>query len=118
VEPPFYSLLTYVAPAREPVNIAVLLCLRDPDIADEFKLFMRFRKDWDAVGDEDAIEVLEPLADDLRAKSLELGPRCLLEYLEGTLSNSLRLSERIASHETGDPSSQLNDLFERRVCGR
>jgi hypothetical protein len=118
VNPPFYSLLSYAAPSREAFNIAVLLCLRDPDAEGELKLWMRFRNDWDAVCDEDAIEILEPLADDLYAKNVELGPRRLLEYLESTFSNSLLLSERIPTNEDGDPTSQLNDLFERHVGGK
>jgi hypothetical protein len=76
---------------------------------------MRFREDWNSVGDEDAIEVLQSLADDLYAKTAELGPRLLLEYLEDTLSNSLLLSERFKAMETEDPISQLNDLFHRYV---
>jgi len=76
---------------------------------------MRFRKDWNPVGDADAIEVLQSLADDLYAKTVELGPRLLLEYLEDTLSNSLLLSERFKAMETEDPISHLNDLFHRYV---
>ena len=69
------------------MNAGVLL--EDPE---QNRLYVRLRRDWDAIAGEDA-EVFEELAADLEAKARELGARPLIEYLEQTLSNTLRISD-------------------------
>jgi SOS-response transcriptional repressor LexA len=56
------------------------------------RLWIRLRRDWDAVAPEEA-ELFEELAADLEFKAREFGARRLMEYFEQTLSNTLRISE-------------------------
>lgn len=58
------------------------------------ELDWRLRRDWSHVADAEDVEVLELLPGDLLAKKETLGPAGLLAYLEDSLSNVLRVSER------------------------
>lgn len=71
------------------VNIGVLL--QDPD---SDTLLLRFRRDLELLADEQDLEVLAGLADDLSAKSREMGAGRLFEYLETTLSGTVRITDR------------------------
>jgi len=82
-----FSILELDFPGRGPVHAGILL--EDPS---ENRLWIRLRRDWDAIAPEEA-EVLGELALDLQAKAAEMGARRLMEHLEETLSNTLRLSE-------------------------
>jgi len=73
------------------VNAGVLL--EDPE---SDRLYVRLRRDTEALGDEEEREVFDVLADDLTAKAGELGAARLLEYLESTLSGTLRITDREA----------------------
>lgn len=75
--------------AAPPVNAGILLL--DP-AAD--RLHLRFRRDWQELVDEDNLEVVEALADDLAAKSRELGADALLQYLESCAGHTVRISDR------------------------
>jgi phage repressor protein C with HTH and peptisase S24 domain len=90
-----YWILEADFPGSGAVNAGVLLL--DPA---QDRLWVRLRRDWDAVAGEEA-EVLEELAADLQAKARELGARRLLEHFEDTLSNSLRISDarEIVAHD-------------------
>jgi phage repressor protein C with HTH and peptisase S24 domain len=55
------------------------------------RLHVRLRRDWSEIAPEEA-EVLGELAADLEQKAGELGARTLLEQLEDSLSNVLRIS--------------------------
>ncbi len=55
-------------------------------------LHLRLRRDWDEIAADEA-EVLSELEDDLASKASTMGATELLAYLEGTLSNTLRISE-------------------------
>src|ERR1700689_4069636 len=57
------------------------------------RLYLRLRRDWEEIAPEEA-EVLTLIESDLTSKAAELGAASLLAYLEGTLSNVLRLGER------------------------
>lgn len=83
-----WSLVELALPGSMPVPAGVLL--EDP-AAD--RLYVRLRRDWESIAPEEA-DVLEALAADLEAKSVEMGAAALLEYLERTLSNAIRLSGR------------------------
>jgi len=50
------------------------------------------RHDWEEIAPEEA-EVLELLEEDLAAKSADLGGARLMEYLEGSLSNTLTITD-------------------------
>lgn len=82
------SILELAVPGQEPVAAGVLL--HDPS---QDRLYLRLRRDWDAIVPEEA-EVLSLLESDLAGKAAEMGARTLLDYLEGTLSNILRIGER------------------------
>ena len=90
-----YWILLADLPGAGVVNAGVLL--EDPE---RDRLWIRLRRDWDAVAGGEA-EVLEELAADLAAKAREFGARRLTGYLEATLSNALRLSQagEIAVHD-------------------
>ena len=55
---------------------------------------MRFRRDLESLAEEDDLEILGGLSDDLARKAQELGAEKLFEYLENTLSASIRVTDR------------------------
>jgi phage repressor protein C with HTH and peptisase S24 domain len=96
-------------PGRGLVNLGVLLEDPQSDI-----LHLRFRRDMDSLVDEEDLEVLEGLADDLARKSGELGAGKLFEYLENTLSASVRVTDR-EQVLVEDFSRELDRLYRRHV---
>lgn len=82
-----YSILEVDLPGGELVNAGVLL-----EDSGENRLWIRMRRDWDAIAPEEA-EVLAEIESDLAAKSEELGARRVMEHLEETLSNTVRVSD-------------------------
>lgn len=101
-----FSVIQAETPARGLVNLGVLL--EDPE---SDALLLRFRRDLDALlEDEEDREVLEGLADDLSAKAREMGAAKLFEYLESTLSGSIRITER-AQVQVEDFGRTLNRLY-------
>jgi SOS-response transcriptional repressor LexA len=85
-----FSLLELAIPGRDPLTAGVLL--HDP-LQD--RLYLRLRRDWEEIAPEEA-GVLELIESDLAGKAAELGAANLLAYLDGTLSNLLRIGERHA----------------------
>ena len=83
-----YSIVQADVPGHGLVNLGVLL--QDPQ---SDALHLRFRRDLDSLVEED-LEVLEGLSDDLSRKASELGADRLFEYLESTLSASIRVTNR------------------------
>lgn len=73
-------------PGQTPVSVGVLL--EDPAAN---RLYLRFRRDWDMIAPAEA-EVLSELESDLAAKAQELGAAQVLDQLQDTLSNTLRIS--------------------------
>lgn len=96
-------------PLHGVVNLGVLL--EDPQ---SDALYLRFRRDLDSLVDEEDLEVLEGLADDLARKSGELGAEKLFEYLEGTLSTSIRVTDR-EQVLVEDFSRALDRLYRQHV---
>jgi SOS-response transcriptional repressor LexA len=84
-----FSVVQADLPGRGLVNIGVLL--QDPE---SDRLRLRFRRDWESLVDPEETEVFSALAGDLAQKSIEMGPERLFEYLESTLSLSLRITDR------------------------
>jgi len=96
-------------PGGEEFNIGVLL--EDPSTD---RLYVRLRRDWDAIAPDDSYEYLEALEADLRQKGVEMGAGEFLGHLTSQLSNVLRISdpERVA---VGKFPRTLALLYERHV---
>lgn len=110
---------TALVPARYSVLAVALadgvlteagVLLEDP-AAD--RLFIRLRRDWDHIAGDEA-EVFSALESDLESKAAQLGAARLLDTLEDTLSNSVRITDRrdtaVASFDRG-----LDHLYRRHV---
>jgi SOS-response transcriptional repressor LexA len=104
-----YSIVRAELPGHGVVNLGVLL----EDLQSD-ALYLRFRRDLDSLVDEEDLEVLEGLADDLARKSGELGAEKLFEYLEGTLSTSIRVTDR-EQVLVEDFSRALDRLYRQHV---
>jgi SOS-response transcriptional repressor LexA len=83
-----FSLLELAIPGLDQLTAGVLL--HDPS---QDRLYLRLRRDWEEIAPEEA-GVLTLIESDLAGKAAELGAASLLGYLEGTLSNLLRIGER------------------------
>jgi SOS-response transcriptional repressor LexA len=103
-----YSIVQAELPNHGLVNLGVLL--QDPQ---SDALHLRFRRDLDSLVEED-LEVLEGLSDDLSRKASELGADRLFEYLESTLSASIRVTDR-EQILVGDFTRALNRLYRKHV---
>lgn len=103
-----YSILQAELPGQGVVNLGVLL--EDPQ---SDALHHRLRRDMDSLVDED-LEVFEALSDDLARKSGELGAGKLFEYLESTLSASVRMTDR-EQVLVEDFSRALDRLYRQHV---
>ena len=109
----FAVVLEAALPGREPLNIGVLLA--DPS-SDE--LYVRLRRDWASISDDpEDIELLKALADDLELKSREMGAEALVGWLEDSLSNTIRISDRRAVI-VEDFSRALDRLYHQNVQAR
>lgn len=84
-----YSLLQTELPGESHTTVGVLL--EDPD---QDELYHKLRRDWKEISSGEDAEVLELLADDLAAKTREMGAAQLFRYLEDNLSNALRITDR------------------------
>jgi SOS-response transcriptional repressor LexA len=103
-----YSIVQADVPGHGLVNLGVLL--QDPQ---SDALHLRFRRDLDSLVEED-LEVLEGLSDDLSRKASELGADRLFEYLESTLSASIRVTDR-DQILVDDFTRALNRLYRKHV---
>jgi SOS-response transcriptional repressor LexA len=90
-------------------NVGVLLL--DP-VSD--RLYLQLRQDWDKLGDPDDVEVLSLLEEDFHQKHAEMGGEVLLRFLEDTLSNVVRVTQR-QSVMVGSFPRTLDRLYERHV---
>jgi phage repressor protein C with HTH and peptisase S24 domain len=104
-----FSLLEAVLPGRalEPIGILLLDPASDT-------LYVRLRRDWETLANEEDAEVLAELEDDLIAKAREGGGAAVLEYLESALSQSVRVSEREAV-SVRDFDKKLGELYREHV---
>ena len=106
-----YLVLELALPGRPKTNAGVLLF--DP-AADDLRL--KLRHDWDAIAEEDDAEVLAHLEAGLEQRARETGGEEFLQYLEDTLSNVLRISER-RSIAVGDLDKALDRLYRVHIQG-
>src|SRR6516164_9122935 len=84
-----YVFLEAVLPERPAQNIGVLLFDLESDRA-----WLRMRGDYTELADLDDAEVLEALEQDIQERLAEMGAAACLAWLEDTLSNVLRVSDR------------------------
>ena len=104
-----FSVVQAELPEHGLVNLGVLL--RDPE---SDSLHLRFRRDFDTLAEEEDLEVLEELAGDLNSKATEMGAERLFDYLESTLSASLRITDR-GPVLVDDFSRTLERLYRQHV---
>ncbi len=106
-----YAILELAAPGRPAVNAGVLLLDNSTG-----QLHIKLREGWDEIaGPEDAV-YCAALEEDLKARAREMGGEQLLAQLEDSLSNVLRITERVAV-TVGDCEKALDRLYERCVLG-
>ena len=87
-----FAIVQAELPGQDVVNLGVLL-----EDAESDAMYLRFRRDLETLvsdEDDDDLEVLSSLADDLEHKAQEMGASALFEYLEATLSNTIRVTDR------------------------
>jgi phage repressor protein C with HTH and peptisase S24 domain len=90
--PAQFSILQVELSSHGLVNLGVLVQDSQSDA-----LHLRFRRDLETLDPEaeaQDLEVLSALAEDLDQKAREMGAEALFEYLEGTLSTSIRVTDR------------------------
>jgi hypothetical protein len=76
-------------------------------------LRLKFTEDWSGFDDSDH-EFLVHFAADLSTKAVELGPETLIEYLQSTLSNTLRITDA-HTLTTTNPDRELERLAKRFI---
>ncbi len=104
-----YSILQVAPPGQAIRNVGVLLY----DPAKE-ELRCRFIEDWTAViGEEDA-EILAAWSGEFMELAEEMGAKALLNFMEDTLSNVLRITDR-QTIPLGDMEATIAELFEKHV---
>lgn len=84
-----YVLLETALPGYPLHKIGVLLI--DPE---RNRCWVRMRQRYDALADPEDAEVLEALEDDMRERSAAMGAEQYLQWLEDSLSNAVRVSDR------------------------
>lgn len=90
-KPGAYSLLVCELPGHGVQTIGVLL--HDPA---SDTLYVRLRRDWEAIASEEDAEVMAELEESLANWAQELGAKAVFEKLENELSDSVRVSDREA----------------------
>jgi SOS-response transcriptional repressor LexA len=116
-----WSLLEMARPGGKPVGLGILLV---DDASGKLTLRMRDASEFEFL-EEDEADILEFLASDLRAKAREAevneavdsdaGGKALIDSLEDSLSNFLRIADRVAIAYTGDPQKTADRLFDEYV---
>lgn len=107
--PGAYVLLEAALPESPIRNIGVLLVDPATDRA-----WLKLREHYDDIAADDDAEVLDALEDDLRARLAESGAEAVLQSLEDTLSNVLRITER-QSVSVDSFTRVLSQLYNDRV---
>ncbi len=96
--------------SRPAANIAVLLL-----DAGRNEIHGRFRNDLLSIVDPETIEVVSGMQDHLIQVTGELGGSAVLRWMEDTLSNHLRISERFQIPAPVDWRACVEDLFSKHV---
>lgn len=108
-KPGEYSLLVSHVPGHGAQTVGVLLLDPKSDM-----LYVRLRRDWESVASEEDAEVLSALEDDLAIQARERGGKAVLEDLESTASNAVRITDREAVN-VRDFDKTLNELYREHV---
>lgn len=77
-------------------------------------LFVRLRRDWEQIASEEDAEVLAELESDLQLKAREQGGTAVLEQLETTASQSIRITDR-EEVSVRDFEKKLGELYREHV---
>lgn len=111
LQPATWSLLEIERPGHRPEPLGVLL------VDDETgRLSLRLRPGDDFADlEEQAADILDFLAGDLRQKALEMGGDGLVASLEEALSGFFRIGGRTAIAYSGDPQRTTDKLFDQHV---
>jgi phage repressor protein C with HTH and peptisase S24 domain len=109
LKPGEFALLEAALPGRAAEPIGILLLDPGSDT-----LYVRLRRDWETLANEEDSEVLAELEDDLLAKAREGGGAAVVEYLESALSQAIRVSEREAVG-VRDFDKKLGELYREHV---
>ena len=104
-----YLLVELALPGEPERNIGVLL--RDPQTGE---VYPKIRDHWEDVADSEEAEFLRALPEDIETKIREMGGEEFLRQLEDSLSNTLRLSERMTVAVDDFPRT-LERLYEEHV---
>ncbi len=104
-----YLLVELALPGERQRNIGILL--RDPATG---QVYAKIRDHWEEIEDPEEAEWLAALGPDFDAKIQEMGGEAFLRHLEDSLSNTLRLSERIAVAVDEFPRTR-DRLYEEHV---
>lgn len=106
-----WSLLEIAQPGARPEPLGVLLVDLETD-----RLTLRLRPSAEIEGlEEPEADILDVLAEDLRGKAEEAGGSALLDSLEDTLSNFLRIGDRTAIAYRGSPRRAADRLYDEYV---
>jgi SOS-response transcriptional repressor LexA len=84
-----YAVLEAALPARAPRHIGVLLI-----DSSSGRGWLKLRGCYDDIAEPEDAEVFDALEDDLRARMAQDGASALLDWMEDTLSNVLRITDR------------------------
>lgn len=104
-----YAILQAVLPSRPLTSIGILLL--DP-VRD--KLYMRLRTDLEQLAEPEDAEVLTLIEEDFEQKLEEMGGEVFLRFLEDTLSNVVRLTDR-QNVMVRDFARDIDNLFAKHV---
>jgi phage repressor protein C with HTH and peptisase S24 domain len=109
--PARYSLLQVELTGGDLTPAGILL-----EDSDASRLHLRLRRDWHELAGEDECEILDALAADFERKAspADLGAQGVLDYLEDTQSNFLRITTPQAI-ERQDYDRALNRLYREQV---
>jgi phage repressor protein C with HTH and peptisase S24 domain len=111
-KPGEFSLLSSELPGRAPQVIGVLLLDPGDDV-----LYVRLRRDWLSIVDEEDSDVFSELEDFLVTLSQERGGSGVLEFLEADASNAVRISDREAV-TVRDFDRKLSELYREHVTAQ
>ena len=104
-----FSVVTAELPGGSTQPIGVMLLDPQTDT-----LYVRLRRDWDAIASDEEAEVLAELEDDLLGKARERGGTAVLEHLEDVASNAIRISDR-EQVTVRDFEKKLGELYREHV---
>jgi hypothetical protein len=107
-----WSLLEIVRPGNSPEPLGILLV---DDETGVLWLRLRDRAEFEDLEEQDS-DFLAVLAPDLEGKARENGGHALLDSLEDSLSNFLRIGSRAAMAYSGDARNAVNRLFDEHVA--